>query len=312
MKAFPVFLILFLLIQTGCSSDTFFASTTVLKTPEGDELTTEFCSPDRIEYLELKKRGKDIRAEQTLLSIKFNNLWAKIYQLLEEGYQLTEEGGNLLLEDKQLGKEDDRLVATYNRQTGRLGNLPLKEKINLLGELNNLTEKYLNLETKRVQVIERLTNAFHRQPAPNKPPGESYALKAEYSRLSAKRDSLAEKYNRFESDYFKFSIEVCHLLAQRYQLMEMGEKLAAELNQMESEYKQLLLEHDRLVAEHNHLRKQKSNRVNEENLIAIRKQQIANSQNILRHAERMRSTQKQIVDMGFSKVLNPQPTGNGP
>ena len=307
-----VTLSLLLLIQTGCSSDTFFASTTVLKTPEGDELTTEFCSSDRIEYLTLKKRGKDIRAEQTLLSIKFNNLWAEIYQLSEEGYQLTEEGKNLLLENKQLGEKDDRLVATYNRQAGRLGSLPLKEKINLLGELNNLTEKHLNLEKRRVKVIERLKNAFHRQPTPNKPPGELYALKAEYSRLSAERDSLAEKYNRFESDYFKFSIEVCHLLAQGHQLTERGRKLAAELNQMESEYKQLLLEHDRFVAEHNRLRNQGSHKSNEENLIAIRKQQIANSQSILRYAEKMRSAQKQIVDMGFSKALNPQPTGNGP
>ena len=81
MRAFVFFVFL---IQFACSSDVHFLSTS-LKTPEGEELTTEFCMPDQVEYLKLSATNRNLRAEQSRLLTEFNRAWGQFKWLVGTG-----------------------------------------------------------------------------------------------------------------------------------------------------------------------------------------------------------------------------------
>lgn len=295
-----VLLFFCLFIQMSCSSDTHFASHSIF-TPEGDELTAEYCTPDQIEYLKLKKENKNIQAEQNLMSIDLSRLWEDIYSMLAEGRQFTEQGRRLVSEDRELVAKDNRLVDAYNKQAIKLRGLSLKRKINLLGEINHLAEKLLNLKEKRVRLAKKLEQSFSEDliyVSEDREEEASFGIR--YSQLSEERSGLAEKYNRFEAIYFKFSIEVCYLLADGYHLTEEGKRLAGDLNLMQEEYNRLLTEHDDLVIEHNYLNRRRDSGSNRRTLLSIREKQIDNSQDLLEHTNQMKNIQRNIVRRGFT------------
>lgn len=301
MRAFLFFCFF---IQVGCSSDTYFVSHSIV-TPEGDELTAEYCTPDRIEYLKLRERSKNIRAEQNHSAIDLHHLWEDIYSKLADDWHFTGQGQRLVSEDRELVAEDNRLVDIYNDQVVELRSLPLEGKIDLLGEMNHLAEELLELKEERIRLAKDLKQSLKNLPHAPKAQLEEASFGIRYSQLSGERSGLAEKYSLFEAAYFKFSIEVCYLLADGYQLTEEGKRLAEDLNFMKKEYNSLLTEHDHLVTEHNYLNRRRRSRSNRRNLLSVLEQQIVNSQDLLEHTNQMKNIQRSIVKRGFFKGAQP-------
>lgn len=312
------FLIFCFCVQTGCSSVSF----STLKTPDGDELTVMFCTPDRIEYLNLGKELYNLRAQFNTLESKISILNAEYYRLIAKGQLPTDSGRSSLKDLNELSKESESLKENSNHLTIKRNDLNEEIKRSGLSEklpqlIQNIKESIalnkdnIEVNNERIKIIQNIKNLLENSDAfdARSEKIKLSKLKEEWYEIRGKMLNISVRLERFKAERFGFSVDVCYLLKEGRQLTNHGKSLAAELNDLVEEDARFVKKFNMLVIDSIDLTKKRRQVEREDNFskaISYINEEIPNIQdrleiakNRLEIAEEIEALQKKIIDGEF-------------
>ncbi len=312
------FLIFCFLIQTSCSEVSFSA----LKTPDGDELTAMFCTPDRIKYLNLSKELYNLRAQFNTLESEISILNAEYYRLIAKGQLPTDSGRSSLKDLNELSKESESLKENSNHLTIKRNDLNEEIKRSGLSEklpqlIQNIKESIalnkdsIEVNNERIKIIQNIKNLLENSDSFDARSEKITLskLKEEWYEIRGKMLDISVHLERFKAERFGFSVDVCHLLKEGRQLTNHGKSLAAELNDLVEEDTRFVKKFNVLVIDSIDLTKKRRQVEREDNFskaISYINEEISNIQDRLEIAksrleiaEEIEELQKKIIDREF-------------
>ena len=202
----------------GNCAPTYFSSLSVIKTFDGDELTSESCTQERIDHLKILQEASQKDSD-------IHDLGSDLYSLMSEGYTLN---GGQLEKINRAWKEHDNLQHRANSE----------ERTNLIPEIIELNRQSFRMTNKHIQIFEEAIDIM-----------ESSKLKLDIKSSDEERYLILSEQNNLSAillrlivRYFENLADFCHLFANGYQLTERGKGLAIQLEPLNEDYNELLSE----------------------------------------------------------------------
>ena len=206
--------LVFLCVSTVGCSPTYFSS--VIKTFDGEELTSESCTEEKIDYLKLLQKGIQKDSDT-------HRLGSDIYQLMSEGHTLSERWVEKI---RQVWREHDFLQHRAN--TGK--------KPHLKPEIITLDETSFRIADQHIRTFEEAIDLLEDSE------DDSDISRSEKNRFRTleEREQLSADLTSLLAEYFGDLTDFCQFLGGGYQLTERGRKLATYLEPLYLDYNKLL------------------------------------------------------------------------
>ena len=229
------------LIQFGCSSPVYFASSTLV-TLEGEELTTEFCRPRR-ELFHVTAELNDLSQEQESLLQELNDLMEEMAR-----HTITRSGQKWFLEFNILSEEHNSLVIEYNDLIRKNSQLQeVEEKIDFVKEAGQLLEERIEMTEKQLHLAEKALRSGKKTSSSRlNPLIQLYRKDTKLRRDREERAKLSAERNRLFADF-------CTLKIEGFDLTPAEDTLNAERNHLLSEYNTVMKDLNTVVFEYNDL-----------------------------------------------------------
>ena len=196
---------------------TYFSGLSIIKTFDGEDLTAESCTQERMDQLKILEEG-------TQKDSDVHSVASDMYQLMSEGYTLNNEWQN---EINRVWKEHDRLQ--HRPDSDEKGVVP--EIIQLNRRSFRASDKHIRVFEEAIETMESSDKRIKLKSSDE----DSYLSASEHNRLSAVLTHLI-------ADYFNNLIGFCRLLSQGYELTERGNNLGIQLEPLYEDYNDLLTE----------------------------------------------------------------------
>ena len=292
----PVFLIC-LLFSTSCLPALYPSSTSpstgekdTLKTPDGEEITKEFCTEEKKTYWRLKAEWSRVSAESHDEEADLSKALAESARLLsDQDDSLRQKSLRLLERNDALVQEDLRLLTALQsvRSTARAIELT-KQRIQITQDLIPITRERITITKDIIRSSEGSSDS------------ETAPLLSDLSEKRGENSTLMAQISRLTARAFDFSLKACDLLTQDHILNRNGKALARRVTSLMEEDSNLFTDYQEKMEQFNNKIKTEQTADTVRSEITILTNIININTKKLEIRKQIRELHESILEEGFS------------